>query len=75
MSLFGLGKNIGGVVLSQEEMIDSRGNLNSEPFCEFLVLYAEILDGIFNLDLLEKFGQAVSFDHVSAESVRNVSNW
>jgi hypothetical protein len=43
-------------------------NLNSQPLREFLVLYAEILDGLFLLDFLEEFGEAIALDNISTES-------
>lgn len=69
MDSLGLSEEFRGVVLGEEEVIDGGCNFDTQPFGELLVLEREILDLLLLFDFCEEFGETVSFDDVSAESV------
>jgi hypothetical protein len=70
MNLLRLRKELRRIIFREEEMVDSRRNLDSQPFCKLLVLYTQVLDRLLVLDLLEEFGEAVTLDNVTAEPVK-----
>jgi hypothetical protein len=64
----GLREQLGGVVFSQEQMVDHRSDLNAEPLSKLAILYAEITDGLLLLNLFEQHGETVALDYVASES-------
>lgn len=67
MDLLSLSEEFRRVIFSQEEMVDSRSNLNTQPFGEFLILNAEVLDLLLFSDLLEQSSKTVTLNNISAE--------
>jgi hypothetical protein len=49
-------------------MVNGGGNLNTKPFCELLVLNAEILNSLLLFDLFEKFSKTIAFNNIATES-------
>ncbi len=62
-----LREELGRVVLGEEQMVDGGSYLYPQPLGEFLVLYAEVLDRLLLLYLLEEHREAVALDDVLPE--------
>lgn len=53
-------------------MVDSSRDLDPQPFREFLVLNAQILDRVLVLDLFEELCEPVALNDIAPESARLV---
>ena len=63
-----LRKEFWRVVLSEEDMVDSGGNFDAQPFAEFLVLQIHVFDARLDLDLFEELGESIRLNDFVADS-------
>ena len=73
MNSFQLRKELGRVVLGEEEMVDGRRDFDPEPLGKLSILYTEVRNGLFDSDLLEELCEAISLNDLASESTLKVS--